>query len=34
MDRRSLVAAAPMRTFATLAVLLAAGLTLPAGPPR
>jgi hypothetical protein len=34
MDRRALGAAAPMRTFAALAVLLAAGLTLPAGTPR
>ena len=34
MDRRALGAAAPMRTFAALAVLTAAGLTLPAGPPR
>ena len=34
MDRRALGSAAPMRTFAALAALLAAGLTLPASQPR
>jgi hypothetical protein len=34
MDRRALGPAAPMRTFAALATLLAAGLTLPASQPR
>ena len=34
MDRRALGPAAPMRTFAALAALLAAGLTLPASQPR
>ena len=34
MDQRAPSAAAPMRTFATLAVLMAAGLTLPAAPLR
>jgi len=33
MDRRVLGAATPVRTFAAVAVLMAAGLTLPAGPP-
>ena len=34
MDRRALGAAGPVRTFAALAALMAAGLTLPAGQPR
>jgi hypothetical protein len=34
MDRRALGPAAPRRTFAALAALLAAGLTLPASQPR
>jgi hypothetical protein len=34
MDRRAPGPATPMRTFAALAALLAAGLTLPAGQPR
>jgi hypothetical protein len=34
MDRRALGSAAPMRTFAALAALMAAGLTLPASQPR
>ena len=34
MDRRALGAAGPVRTFAALAALMAAGLTLPASQPR